>query len=229
MSFYAESPLERIVDVHWKREDDGDGDGGGGPGPCGSGWFPFSGSFPGGDGFPPQRTSPPANLWLSGRILNWNPGATPPSSTPWMFQVPGLGATGVRITIVWEGVLPSTDVPPLLAAFWIFPNRNPFPRYLDANGLPPPNEPPNDPDLSADVVGSGSLEYRLSLPPPDGVGPIAIVASFAARAGLMAHQSLSIPSPFIPSVHDGDHYGWPGDPHAPEYGGIWIEVNFDCP
>jgi hypothetical protein len=221
---FVEDPWSRIVAVHWK--DDGEPPPGPDDGPpgCGNGWFPMNGYYPGGDGFPAQILSPPANLDYYGGVF-WNPivAINPPKDDPYLFIIPGHSARGARISIVWQGVVPPVSGPPLVAGLWLFPGRVAYPPYLDSSGHPPPNPPPFNPDLSADVIGSGRLTYAMSPPTSK-----AIIASFVATGGTMLEQPRALRSPFLPSAQDAPppHYGFPDALKPSE--GIWIEVEHDC-
>lgn len=234
-SLYTEFPGDEIIAVHFKKKSKPPG---GEPpdygGECGSGWFPFGGYFPGGDGFPPQITSGMTDMTAGWGVL-WNPEVTPsaPEDAPWMFTIPGQYCKSETISIVWRGVLaPGPGAgPPLLAGLWIMPpEHRPFPPYLDHDGNPPPNPPPYDPDISGEVIGDGRISWT-----GDGYEPATVVAGFAATAGGPATRVAKSPPiirprrritmPRFPATRADEHYGWPGDPPDD---GIWIEVEHDC-
>jgi hypothetical protein len=224
VSYYAESPFDRIVNVHWKKKDDG----GGGPGTwhcdgdCGSGWFPMANFFPGGDGFPPQLGLGNADLFV-GPNVQWNPHYITEGAIQLFglnqFVVPGCGATSVTISVVWA----SNDSVGLIVGIWDMPGHNPFPPYLDSNGHPPANAPPSNPTVSIDVGGHGGrFGYTIA-------APIETTLSIGfAASGLGARSSIArplSPTDFAASPRD-THYGWPGAP--PTDSGIYIQVDYAC-
>jgi hypothetical protein len=230
---FVEDPWSRIVAVHWA--DDGPTDpGGDGTHQCGSGWFPLGGWFPGGDGFPPQPISGTANMLVEHGGVHWNPAVAqpPPVDNPYLFFIPGLGASHLTIRIAWRGVLPPEHegILPLLAGLWIFPGRAPYPPYNNAAGTPVPvlQRPPFSPTVSAQVIGDGSVAFDG---PEIQIGkfdvPCTVAADYAAYtlSGVAMAPRPSVP--FIPSTRAGPpHFGFPGD-HPGD--GIWISVEYVCP
>jgi hypothetical protein len=224
MPYYAETPFERIVDVHWKHEDTGGGPPLPGSGGCGSGWWPMTGWFGGGDGFPSQTTTGPAILTAGGGVI-WN-GAfiAPGEHTPGyydLFVIPGMGAHSETISVVWGGTIPTP--PFLLVGVWYFGARQPYPPYLDSpGGSPPPNPPPDNPD---DSVSISSAAGTFTLDPARAIGTVVI--GFASGGGLARQTTAPLmpSSPDVPSLQE-IHYGYPGSPPSE---GIWIEVGHDCP
>src|SRR4029077_1841855 len=222
---YVEFPFDNIVAVHWKKKDDGAGPEKWPPGPCASGWFPFGGWSEGGGGFPPQVISPPIVLAV-GPTAEWNfYQLTKPRTDEEMlpFYIPGGGATSVTIAVQWAGVIPPVSGPPLVAGIWIIPpGYGDRPPFHGPDGYPPPNPYPFDPNLSAPVVGTGSLTHIVPAP-----GFAMLELGFAQSSGGSrdAARTSRLPSPLMPALRDEVHYGWPGNP--PDEG-ICIEVDYAC-
>lgn len=225
---YVEFPFDNIVAVHWKKKPD---DGGGGPpkwppGPCASGWFPFSGWNDGGNGYPPQLTGEGPIVLAVGPTADWNFWTLTQSRTDeemLPFYIPGGGATSVTVAVQWAGVVAPVTGPPFVAGIWIIPvGYGDRPPFHGPGGVPPPNPYPFDPNLSAPVVGTGSL--TLDVPAP---GFAMLELGFAQSGGGSrdAARMSRLSSPLMPALQDGTHYGWPGNP--PDEG-IWITVDYAC-
>jgi len=225
MPFYAESPFERIVNVHWKKKKpDEPPPGIPGMNECASGWLPVGGWHIGGDGYPSQVVgNSPTNLTVAGGVLwNFYYITQDPTLTVWdMFMVPGYQALSEKITVFWDGILaPPAPYRPTIIGVWYYGAREDHPPWLDSEGNRPPNLDPSDPDDSADLVGSGSLV----LDPTRTSGTVVIGNVGAGPAG---PGQRALTPPFVPSPLADRPFGFPGSP-SPQYS-IWIQVDHVCP
>jgi hypothetical protein len=241
---YAESPFERIVDVHWKKTDGGPGEGPPCDGPCGDGWL-----------FAPSASTA-VHLWIGGirgpdhqfppvgggSGVVWNPTSCCPA-TPIGFNpadgsfdpqyfIPGNCATHLKITLRWSELVVGSNN--FYFGFWIFEGRTPYPPYWDINDPtqpPPPNMPPNDPDLFQYMNDSASGEL-VGYDRDDWGGVSVVVGPVAGVPGarqIVTASGRVDPNQMNAIPRDGPppHYGQPGT--EPEFGGAWLDIEFACP
>jgi hypothetical protein len=178
--FYAESPFERIVNVHWKPPDTG-----GEPpprfdcqGPCASGYFEHGLFF-----------SQYFRIWI-GELRGIDPGSNtenrgqfgaaldPTSCCPATAQgfdpagginydpkytIPGNCAEHITVTVKWAAIVAGAN--DYYIGAWVYRDRgywNPFPHLTDPRhnpDIPPDQQPPNHPMFSAYMNTGGDGEF----------------------------------------------------------------------
>lgn len=235
MSYYAESPIDRIVDVHWKKKHDGGPPDPDDTWPCGGdctyGWFPMANFFPGGGGFPPQLGFGNADLRVGGQV-EWNPIAITEHVVDLFginkFLIPGSCATSMKISVIWRDVIEGGGGgPPLVVGIWDMPGHQAWPPYLDGFGNPPANPPPHNPTVSASIgPGSGSLVYTVDAP----IGTTLSVGFVGTARSSPIPPPVS-PPPLVPSTRGdvgGIHYGWPGEPGEDPDFTLYIRIDYAC-